>query len=67
MDGCHVWAILVSVILDMPAARQAGGFASPTATFFCTCCNLKIQDIENIDKCNWPGHDVSQHVRIARK
>jgi len=67
MHGCRVRAILVSVVSDMPAARQAGGFASPTATFFCTRCNLKIQDIENIEKCDWPGRDVGQHVRVARK
>ena len=36
------------MVLDVLAARQAGGFASPTATFFCMLCNLKIQDIENL-------------------
>jgi hypothetical protein len=51
----------------MPAARQVGGFASPTATFFCTLCNLKIQDIENIDRCTWPERDVVEHVRLARQ
>ncbi len=48
-QGCRVRAILVPIVSDMLAARQAGGFASPTATNFCTCCNLRIQDIENLD------------------
>ncbi len=53
-QGCRVRAILVPVVSDMLAARQAGGFASPTATYFCMRCNLKVQDIENLDKYSWP-------------
>ena len=65
--GCRVRAILVPVVADMPAARQASGFASPTATFFCTLCHLKIQDIENLDKQSWPKRDVGEHGRLARE
>ena len=65
--GRRVQAILIPVVSDMPAARQAGGFASPTATFFCTLCSLKIQDIENLDKRTWPERDVREHVRFARQ
>ena len=65
--GCRVWAILMPIVSDMPAARQAGGFASPTATSFCTLCSLKIQDIENIDRHTWPERDVGEHVRFARQ
>jgi hypothetical protein len=50
----------------MLAARQAGGFASPTATNFCTCCNLKVQDIENLDRSTWPNRDVVQQIQIAK-
>jgi hypothetical protein len=63
----RVRAILVPVVSDMPAARQAGGFASPTATFFCTLCCLKIQDIENLDKHTWPVRDVGEHIQFARQ
>jgi Transposase family tnp2 len=66
-QGCQVRAIMVPVVADMLAARQAGGFASPTATFFCTLCNLNIQDIENLDKLTWRGRDVGEHGRIARQ
>jgi len=51
----------------MLAARQAGGFASPTATYFCTRCNLKVQDIENLDKHSWPQRDVVEHVKAAKQ
>ena len=66
-QGCRVRAILVPVVSDMLAARQAGGFASPTATNFCTCCNLKIQDIENLDRSTWPGRDVVQQIQLAKR
>ena len=65
-QGCRVRAILVPVLSDMPAARQAGGFASPTATNFCTCCNLRIQDIENLDRSTWPKRDVVQQIQLAK-
>ena len=51
----------------MLAARQAGGFASPTVTYFCTRCNLKIQDIENIDRHSWPQRDVIEHVKTTKQ
>ena len=66
-QGCRVRAILVPVVSDMLAARQAGGFASPTATSFCTLCKLRIQDIENLDRSTWPERDVGEHLRFARK
>jgi hypothetical protein len=50
----------------MLAAQKAGGFASATATNFCTCCNLKIQDIENIDRSTWPVRDAVEHIHLAR-
>ena len=66
-QGCRVRAILVPVVSDMLAARQAGGFASATATYFCTRCNLKIQDIENLDIHSWPQRDVVEHVKVAKR
>lgn len=66
-QGCRVRAILVPIVSDMLAARQAGGFASPTATHFCTRCNLKVQDIENLDKHSWPQRDVIEHIKVAKQ
>jgi hypothetical protein len=66
-QGCRVRAVLVSVVSDMLAARQAGGFASATATNFCTCCKLKIQDIENLDRSTWPKRDVVQQIHLAKR
>ncbi|KAH9172227.1 hypothetical protein EDB89DRAFT_1906338 [Lactarius sanguifluus] len=51
----------------MLAARQADGFASLTAMFFCMLCNLKVQDIENLNKRTWPERDVGKHVQLVRQ
>jgi hypothetical protein len=66
-QGCRVRAILIPVVSDMLAARQAGGFVSVTATSFYTLCNLKIQQIENVDKSTWPERDIGEHLRRARE
>ena len=65
-QGCQVHAILIPVVSDMLAARQAGGFASPTATCSCTHCNLKIQDIESLNRSTWPKRDVTKHICVAK-
>lgn len=65
--GHRLQAILMLIVLDMLAAWQASEFASPTATFFCMLCNLKIQDIENLDRCTWPQRDVGEHVHFAKR
>ena len=66
-QGCRVQAILVPVVLDMLAAQQACGFASTMATNFCMRCNLKMQDIENLDIHSWPQRDVIEHVKAAKQ
>ncbi len=58
---------LVPVVLDMLAVQQAGGFASPMATYFCMHCNLKVQDIKNLDKHSWPPWDVVEHVKVGKQ
>lgn len=47
----------------MLAARQLAGFSSAMSTFFCTCCYLPIQDIENIDKASWPPRTLDDHQK----
>ena len=56
-------AMLVPVVCDMPAARQVIGYASaPTAHYFCTVCELDINDIKVLDRQEWPQKDIS-HIR----
>ena len=52
--------MLVPVICDMLAARQAiGQAASPLAHYFCTFCDLDIDDIDIVDRSEWPAKDIS--------
>jgi hypothetical protein len=59
--GRSVKAVLIPLVCDMLAARQVAGFGSATSEFFCTCCKLRIQDIENINKASWPKRDWEEH------
>ena len=55
--------MLVPVICDMLAARQAiGQAASPLAHYFCTFCDLDIDDIDILDRSEWPSKDIT-HIR----
>ena len=58
---------LVALVCDMLAARQMAGFGSATSTLFCTFCALTIQDIENLQKEQWPERAVHHHLQCARQ
>ena len=54
------------VVCDALGARQIVGIGSVTSRFFCTLCNLPIQDVENIDCTTWPPRDVVKHRADAK-
>jgi hypothetical protein len=58
-------AMLIPVISDMLALRQALGLAAPTAHYFCTFCDLDIDDIEVLDKAEWPSKNLTHIRRFA--
>ncbi|KAJ3501861.1 hypothetical protein NLJ89_g9152 [Agrocybe chaxingu] len=55
-------ALLIPVICDMLAARQVLGLSAPTSHHFCTFCDLDIDDIDVVDRHEWPMKDLG-HVR----
>ena len=56
-------ALLIPVVCDMLAARQVIGYANaPTAHYFCTLCELDIDDIHILDQHEWPKKDPF-HIR----
>ncbi|KDR77504.1 hypothetical protein GALMADRAFT_65801 [Galerina marginata CBS 339.88] len=55
-------AMLVPVVCDMPAARQVIGLGAATAHNFCTFCDLDIDDINVLDRAEWPEKDLT-HIR----
>ncbi|KAJ3500882.1 hypothetical protein NLJ89_g9593 [Agrocybe chaxingu] len=60
--GRLILALLIPVICDMLAARQVIGLSSPTSHNFCSFCDLDIDDIDVVDRREWPLKDVD-HVR----
>ncbi|PPR07348.1 hypothetical protein CVT24_007483 [Panaeolus cyanescens] len=56
-------AMLIPLICDMLAARQViGQPSSPSAHSFCTVCDLDQDDIDIVDRTEWPFKNI-QHVR----
>lgn len=61
--GRNCQGVLIPLICDLLAARQVIGYAgSTTAHYFCTACDLDIDDISVIDHSEWPCKD-NTHIR----
>jgi hypothetical protein len=62
-EGKLFQAMLVPVVADMLAARQILGLPGvATAHYFCTFCDLDIDDLDILDPAEWPAKDVD-HIR----
>jgi hypothetical protein len=64
-SGRKTKAMLIPLISDMLAARQAAGFTSATSTHFCVGCGIHMSHIEQFDKPNWPLRDHNTHMQHA--
>jgi hypothetical protein len=59
--------ILVPLVCDLPGARQAIGYPGTlTAHYFCTSCDLDLDDIHVIDPSLWPAKDVREIRTFAQ-
>jgi hypothetical protein len=59
-------SVIVPLVCDSLAARQMAGFTAVTSTYFCTCCKLSVQQLENFDRNSWPKRDLDSHRRYAQ-
>jgi hypothetical protein len=50
--------MLVPLIGDMPAVRQIIGLGSVVAHYFCTFCDLDFDDIDVLDREEWPAKSL---------
>lgn len=65
--GCFVRAVVIPLVCDLPAARKTAGFASHSASHFCSFCLLRKHDICNVDRASWPGSRTwKEHLELAR-
>ncbi|KAA1480109.1 hypothetical protein DENSPDRAFT_758519, partial [Dentipellis sp. KUC8613] len=60
-------AMLVPLVSDMLAARQAAGYGSATSKYFCTCCRLEFANIDDLDKEKWPRRSNEEDRRYAEE
>lgn len=66
--GCYVRAAVIPLVCDLPASRKTAGFASHSATHFCSFCLLPKRDICNVDRATWPGSRTrNEHLERARE
>lgn len=56
---------LLPIICDLSAARQISGFGSHSATYLCSVCEIRQDEIEHIDKRSWTYRTVDKHREQA--
>jgi Transposase family tnp2 len=59
--------MLVPLVSDMLAVRQAAGFTSVTSHLFCVSCALPMSHIEDFNQSNWPGRDMASDLKHAEE
>ncbi|KAJ3551842.1 hypothetical protein NM688_g4476 [Phlebia brevispora] len=69
LRGRLVRCALGPLVADLPAARQTAGFPNFNHLFFCSCCNLKLTEMENLDPSSWSPRiweDLKPYSRMWR-
>jgi hypothetical protein len=63
VEGRLCKGALIPLVCDLLAAHQVVGYpGAPTAHYFCTCCDLDIDDVNQLDRREWPEKDP-RHIR----
>lgn len=65
VSGRLVRCALVPLVCDLPAARQVAGFGSYSSTYFCHMCNLRLEDINQLDMDKWGTRTCEYHREAA--
>jgi len=65
--GRLIRGMLVPLVCDMLAARQLIGYAgSPRSHYFCILCDLDFDDINVMDRSEWPQKNLEDVRRFSR-
>ncbi len=64
--GRPVRAVMLPLICDLPAARQASGHGSYSARRFCSECDLLRMDINNLDTDSWRPRNLCDHLQTCK-
>ncbi|PSR72259.1 hypothetical protein PHLCEN_2v11851 [Hermanssonia centrifuga] len=63
--GRLVNGALIPIVADLLASRQLLGLGAINMTFFCSCCYLTLDEMENFDPGTWPSRNIEEHRRAA--
>jgi hypothetical protein len=66
-EGHLIFAVIFPLIGDLPAIQKTAGFASHSATKFCSFCKISLEDINsiNIEQFEPRTHEV--HMEQVRR
>lgn len=59
--GRRIKCALIPIIADLPAARRVAGLGGHSASYFCSECLLKLEDINNLDVDSWKSRTLEEH------
>lgn len=60
-----VRAAIIALVTDMPASKKISGNLSHSADAFCSRCDLRKDDINNLDVKSWPERTCEDHRKAA--
>lgn len=63
--GCDVFAAVIPLVCDLPAARKTAGFSGHSSNNVCSFCNVQKTDLNNLDRSTWKRMSWAEHLRIA--
>jgi len=61
----RVRAAILSLVTDLPASKKISGNLSHGADAFCTLCDIRKADMDNLDIDSWPIRTCKQHRDAA--
>lgn len=63
--GRRIRCALIPIISDLPAARRVAGLGGHSASYFCSECLLRLEDINNLDINSWTFRTYQEHCSHA--
>lgn len=64
--GYNVLAAVIPLICDLPAARKTAGFSGHSSMNVCSFCDIRKDELNDLDREGWRRKNYEEHVVIAR-
>ncbi|KAF9492172.1 hypothetical protein BDN71DRAFT_1397084 [Pleurotus eryngii] len=63
----HIHCAMVPVVCDLPAAHQIGGASVYSSGKPCLQCDIKLDNMHNLDYKNWPIYNGKTMKKLGRQ